>query len=203
VKGNFSTQFGRHLRRVAVYKNGVVVLGSKNASDVLARPGLWTLIWPRTTARSSAKNVHDRAAVALRHLDGRPQGPPNAHDSACGCPQRRTVGQHQQLAQWAARPRVVVPGAGGAPAAASCTPGHGTGHDRTASCAGLALNPTTLPLCSFFSANADRELRADPANRAEMSCVLQRTAVTRLSSKARRVRSHSRLTPGTWVHGYM
>ena len=24
VKGNFSTQFGRHLRRVAVYKNGVL-----------------------------------------------------------------------------------------------------------------------------------------------------------------------------------
>jgi len=65
-------------------------LGSKNASDVLARPGLWTLTWLRTTARSSPKNVDDRAAVALSHLDSRAHAPPNAHGSACGCPQRRT-----------------------------------------------------------------------------------------------------------------
>lgn len=65
-------------------------LGSKNASDVLARPGLWTLTWLRTTARLSPKTVRDRAAVALSHLDSRAQAPPNAHGSACGCPQRRT-----------------------------------------------------------------------------------------------------------------
>src|SRR5512140_1240585 len=33
VKGNFSTQFGRHLRRVAIYKNGVLFAERERLPD--------------------------------------------------------------------------------------------------------------------------------------------------------------------------
>jgi hypothetical protein len=37
VKGNFSTQFGRHLHRVAVYKNGVLFAEWERVADAILR----------------------------------------------------------------------------------------------------------------------------------------------------------------------